>query len=106
MRGGGGGRGAGGVRGEGRGGFRRGEGGGSGVSRFVVVRDDNTDLLAERLAVAIEKRMKGKPYLVVARFARKYVDVNRPAADAYESPAAAPTYEAYHAALKDACDRV
>ncbi len=79
---------------------------GANASKFVTVRDTDTDLLAQRLAAAIEKKFGAKPHLVVARFARKYVDPNRPAEDAYESPAAAPYYDAYHAALKKACDVV
>jgi N-formylglutamate amidohydrolase len=80
--------------------------GGPHVKLFAVVTDTNSDLLAEKVAGAIEKKMNGKPDLVIARFERKYLDVNRPAADAYESEAAKPVYEAYHKALKDARDAV
>lgn len=76
--------------------------GGPNVKMFAVVSDTNTDLLADKLAAAVEKKMSAKPYLVVARFDRKYLDVNRPAADAYESDAAKPVYAAYHKALADA----
>jgi N-formylglutamate amidohydrolase len=80
--------------------------GGPNVRMFAVITDTNSDLLADKVAAAIEKKMKGKPYLVIARFERKYLDVNRQAADAYESEAAKPVYEAYHKALKDARDAV
>jgi N-formylglutamate amidohydrolase len=79
---------------------------GNGATKFVVVQDTNTDKLAAKLADAIEKRMMGKPYLVVAHFRRKQVDVNRPAKDGYESDGAKPIYDAYHQALKDATDAV
>jgi N-formylglutamate amidohydrolase len=74
---------------------------GAGVDKFVTSRDDNTAELAERLAARIEKRLGGKPYLVIARFERKFIDVNRPAAGAYEDPKAKPFYDAYHQALAD-----
>src|SRR5947208_318345 len=53
--------------------------GGEGVAQFVTVRDVNTDLLATKLAEAVSKQLPGKPYLVVAKFSRKYIDANRPA---------------------------
>lgn len=79
---------------------------GNGTAKFVVVQDTGTDRLATKLAEAIERRMMGKPYLIVAHFRRKQVDVNRPAKDAYESDAAKPAYDAYHQALKEAVDAV
>jgi N-formylglutamate amidohydrolase len=74
---------------------------GTGIEKFVVVRDTNAGLIAEELAAELEKRFKARPYLVIARFGRKYVDVNRPADSAYESEKAKPYYEGYHALLKD-----
>jgi N-formylglutamate amidohydrolase len=50
--------------------------------------------------------MGAAPFLVVARFERKYVDANRARGDAYENPNARPYYDAYHRALREACDRV
>lgn len=79
---------------------------GDGKRRFVVVRDTNTDALAMQLADAMEKRLGGRPFVIIARFGRSGLDVNRPAADAYETEAARPTYDAYHRALRRACDRV
>jgi N-formylglutamate amidohydrolase len=76
------------------------------TSKFVTAMDTNTDQLAAKIAAGVEKRLGAKPHLIVAKFARKYVDANRAATDAYESPAAAPVYEAYHAAIKKACDQV
>lgn len=74
---------------------------GDGIARFVTGRDDNTVELAEKIAAQIEKRLGGKPFLVIAKFERKYVDVNRSAESAFEDPKAKAFYEAYHQALKD-----
>jgi N-formylglutamate amidohydrolase len=80
--------------------------GGAGVAQFVTGRDENTAELTEKLASAIEKELGARPYVVIARFERKYCDPNRPAKDSYEDKAAAPHYDAYHAALRDACKEV
>lgn len=79
---------------------------GDGVSKFVLVNDTNTELLAEKVAAAIEKKTGKKPHLVIAHFERKYCDVNRPAESAYESEKAKPAYDAYHAAVRKACRQV
>jgi N-formylglutamate amidohydrolase len=76
------------------------------INGAVLVRDDNTAELTAMLADAIERELGGRPYVVIARFQRKFADANRAAAEAYTDPAAAPHYEAYHAALKAACDDV
>lgn len=73
---------------------------------FATVRDVNTDLLAERFAAALEKKLGGKPWLVVARFDRLYLDANRRPERAYEDEKAKPVYDAYHAALAAACKAV
>ncbi|MBA4065447.1 MAG: hypothetical protein C0501_17385 [Isosphaera sp.] len=79
---------------------------GTGVAQFATVLDANTDLLAETFAAELEKRLNGKPWVVVARFGRKYLDANRPRELAYESDKAAPHYDAYHDALTAACRAV
>jgi N-formylglutamate amidohydrolase len=79
---------------------------GEGVPAFVALRDGGTDLLAERLVAEMEKRLGGRPYLVMARFHRKFLDVNRVAAAAYESDLAKPCYDGYHRGLREACDEV
>ncbi len=79
---------------------------GAGVEKFATVRDENTAELAERFAAALEKQLGGKPWLVVARFERKYVDANRPPGAAYESDRARPYYAAYHDPLAAACRAV
>lgn len=80
--------------------------GGTEIAQFTTVRDINTDLLALQLAEAISKKLDGQPYVVVAKFSRKYIDANRPAQGAYESKEAKPIYDAYHGALEKACKEV
>lgn len=79
---------------------------GRGVARFTTARDDGTDALARAVSADLEKRLGGKPYLIVARAHRRYVDVNRPPAEGYESELAKPLYEAYHEAIGRACQQV
>jgi N-formylglutamate amidohydrolase len=79
---------------------------GKGLTNFQTVRDDHTAELAESFAAELEEQLKGKPWLVVARVDRKYVDVNRPAEEAYESTKAKAVYDAYHTALATACKAV
>jgi N-formylglutamate amidohydrolase len=79
---------------------------GAGVPMFITIRDENTAELGEKLVARIEKKLGGKPYLVLAQFDRKYVDVNRSAESGYESDKAKPFYEAYHKALTTATAEV
>jgi N-formylglutamate amidohydrolase len=76
---------------------------GDGAQEFVAVRDENTAELTEKLAAEIERRLHGKSFVVIARFERKYLDVNRPAEDAFETEAARAHYRAYHQALEKSC---
>jgi N-formylglutamate amidohydrolase len=59
------------------------------------VRDVGTRALAEGIADALETRLGARPYLLVALFARRYVDANRPLETALETPEAIPAYSAY-----------
>jgi N-formylglutamate amidohydrolase len=76
------------------------------VLQFVTVIDTRADLVATKVVAALQKKIKTKPYLVVAHFLRKQVDANRPASGAYESPIAKPYYDAYHKALKEYRDTI
>lgn len=58
--------------------------------------DANTIELAEGLAQRLHAALGAEPYLVAARFSRKYIDANRAEADAIESPDLKPVYWAYH----------
>ncbi len=85
---------------------RKGEGLATGGNGFVINRDTGTEELAQQVAAAIEKRFGKKPYFVIARSHRKYLDPNRPPEIAYEDADAKPMYDAYHSALSDSCREV
>jgi N-formylglutamate amidohydrolase len=76
------------------------------VPNFATVLDSNTDIIAQRCAAELEKKLNGKPWLIVARFERKYLDVNRSREQSYESEKAQPYYNAYHEPLEEACKAV
>jgi N-formylglutamate amidohydrolase len=76
-----------------------------GAKQFNTGRDLRTLELAEKLVAAIERELGQAPFAVIAKFERKHVDANRPAADAYDAPGAGGqkrVYDAYHRALADA----
>ena len=79
---------------------------GVGVAQFTTQRDGNTEELAEKIALRVEEELGAKPFLVIARFERKFIDANRAEHAAFEAPEARPYYLAYHRALKQACDQV
>ncbi|MCI0703776.1 MAG: N-formylglutamate amidohydrolase [Planctomycetia bacterium] len=79
---------------------------GKGLKNFQTVLDTNTAEMTEKLVAELEKALDGKPWVVIARFERKYADVNRSAEQGYESDKAKPYYDAYHSALESACKAV
>jgi N-formylglutamate amidohydrolase len=85
---------------------REGIGLAKGPSGFFVGRDGGTSELCLEVASAIETRMKRRPYYVIARFHRKYIDANRPAEIGYEDPDAKPVYDVYHESLAEYCRAV
>ena len=72
----------------------------------VTVRDVNATLLAGRAADIIEKQTGRRPWIVAARFSRKFIDANRSEQEAIESPEALPAYNAYHAQLAQFINQV
>lgn len=74
--------------------------------QIVTARDESTDTLAQKIAGEVERELGAKPYLVIAKFHRKYADANRPTELAYDSPKAKPHYDAYHAAIASACQQM
>ncbi len=85
---------------------RKGEGMKKGGAGFFAGRDENTELLAPAIAAAIEKRLGKKPYVIIAKMHRKYVDANRPPEIAVEHPRAREVYDAYRSQLATFCDGV
>lgn len=79
---------------------------GTGVERFNTGRDTRTDDLAELVALELEKQLNAKPFGVIARFERKYLDVNRSSDAAFESGVVKRHYETYHGALREFIQRV
>jgi N-formylglutamate amidohydrolase len=79
---------------------------GLGVAQFSTGRDNNTDELATAIALNIGARLGVRPFVVIARFDRKFLDVNRPTSGAYESAAAKPYYDPYHRALEESAEKV
>lgn len=79
---------------------------GVGVAQFTVARDSNTAELAEAVAVKLRQRLGATPFLVIARFERKFIDANRDPAAAYESPQAKLYYEGYHRALGESAETI
>src|SRR5438128_8530427 len=75
-------------------------------SHFAVSVDVNTDILALEIAAGL-KRLTGKqPYLVVAKFHRRYIDANRVPNEAYASRGCKTVYDFYHAAARRFVDEV
>ncbi len=64
---------------------------------FQKKRDLRTALVTERVATKIAQATGFSPYVVIARFHRKFIDANRAPECAYTAPAAAAFYEEYHA---------
>jgi N-formylglutamate amidohydrolase len=79
---------------------------GKGLTNFYTTRDENTAELTEKFAAELKEATGGKPWVVIARFDRKYLDVNRSPKEGYESDKARPYYDAYHDALAAACKAV
>ena len=79
---------------------------GIGVAQFAVERDSNTAELTEILAVKLRERFGAPPFLVIARFERKFVDANRDPSTAYEALQAKPYYESYHRAISVSAETI
>jgi N-formylglutamate amidohydrolase len=73
---------------------------------FHAGGDANTDTLALRISAEIEKLTGHRPYLVLAKFKRKFVDPNRPAELAYADPRAAPYHALYHSTIRQFVDDI
>lgn len=85
---------------------RRGEGLDKGARGFFTGRDTGTEELCLEVAKEIERVFHGKPYFVIARFHRRYLDPNRPAKIGLEDPDAQPVYDQYHQTLAKFCREV
>jgi N-formylglutamate amidohydrolase len=68
--------------------------------------DLSTRSIATGLCEAIEARTGAMPSMVAARFHRRFIDANRKASCAFEAPAAAPFYDAYHRRIRLALNSI
>jgi N-formylglutamate amidohydrolase len=85
---------------------RKGQGMATGPSGFFIGRDGGTSELALAVAKELEKLTGQKPYWVISKAHRKYLDPNRPSEIAYEDSDAAPVYQRYHGTLQQYCRNV
>jgi N-formylglutamate amidohydrolase len=74
--------------------------------RYVTSSDRNSDLITQGIAKEIQALIGKDPYVVMARFQRKFIDPNRPPDIAYDSPASAPFYEYYHRSVRQFVDEI
>lgn len=73
----------------------------------INVRDAGTYELTLLVNEELTKLLKGKkPYVVAAQFHREFIDANRIAGEAYESPSAKPVYEAYHRHISESVTEI
>lgn len=82
---------------------RQGDGLEKGPSGYFTGRDVGTEELAQQVAAAIQQQFGKKPYYVIARSHRKFLDFNRPPEISYEDADAKPVYDAYHGTLEKYC---
>ena len=68
--------------------------------------DASTDVLASGIAAELSKLTGQDPYLVVAKFARKYIDANRPPELGLDDPRVRPYYDYYHRSIRRFIDEV
>ena len=72
--------------------------------------EKKSDLNTRDVALGIAQRLVDlfgeAPYVVIADYHRKYIDANRSPDCAYESAAAQPFYDAYHATLRGFVDEI
>lgn len=73
---------------------------------FVTVRDTRAAPLTLEIAKGIERRLGHKPHVVLMKVSRRYVDANRAAGLAYESDVGKAAYDAFHGAVRRACEEI
>ncbi len=73
---------------------------------FTTTRDRQTMTITTGIAQRLLELRGEAPYVVLADFHRRYVDVNRSADCAYETAGARPYYDEYHQTLRGFVDEV
>ena len=74
--------------------------------RFVTGSDFNTDILVQEIAAEVKRLTGRQPYLVMAKFHRRFIDANRRADEGYGSPGCKDDYEFYHATIRAFIDEL
>jgi N-formylglutamate amidohydrolase len=74
--------------------------------RFVTDSDFNTDVLVQEIAAEVKRLTGRQPYLVMAKFRRRFIDANRRPEEAYGAPGCQADYEFYHATIRGFVDEV
>jgi hypothetical protein len=75
-------------------------------SHFTVLSDSYTRLITIDVAQSILKNFGKAPYVVIAEFARKYIDANRDPGCAYESPNTKIYYNEYQNTIRKYVDEI
>jgi N-formylglutamate amidohydrolase len=70
-------------------------------SNFTTLADSYTRVITVEVAQSIFNNLGKAPYVVIAEFARKYIDANRDPACSYESPNAEIYYNEYHNTIRN-----
>ena len=74
--------------------------------RFVTGSDFNTDVLVQEIAAEVKRLTGRQPYLVMAKFHRRFIDANRRPDEAYGAPGCKDDYDFYHATIRGFVDEV
>jgi len=72
----------------------------------VVTTDSRTYELATAISQRLTELLGAKPYLVAAKFQRKYLDVNRAPEEAFQDDKARLVYEVYHGQIRAFVDDI
>jgi N-formylglutamate amidohydrolase len=75
-------------------------------NNFRTLPDSYTRIITAEVAQSIFNNLGKAPYVVLAEFARKYIDANREPACAYESPNAEIYYNEYHSTIHKFVDEI
>ena len=79
------------------------------AAKLLLTPDEHTDALAEKLALDVQGRLGGAPYVIVAHFHRRQVDANREEREAFDQPGGSEVkslHAAYHQAVAAACAEI
>jgi len=76
------------------------------IKQFRNMMDTNTQELAQDMVRELSRQLPGRPWVILARFHRKFADANRPAHLGTEHPSAEQHHRVYHLSVQDAIRQV